>query len=76
MSAHYRPSLADSNMLKVWPKLAERLKQLATENHEQWNDYANYIIESWLMEHRSGVQMAITEDSLLERNGSDFDEAP
>lgn len=61
------------NMLKVWPKLAERLKELAVEEEDEWNNIANYIIEDFIMEHRSHKPWAIPEDQLLERNGSDFE---
>ena len=63
-----RKTMAERNVLPVWPKSAEKLKALAAVDALNWGDLANEIIATFLAEHRSHKPLVLPEERFTERN--------
>lgn len=66
-----RKTMAERNVLTVWPKSAEKLKALAAVDALNWGDLANEIIATFLSEHRSNKPLVLPEERFSERNQDD-----
>ena len=65
-----RKTMAERNVLTVWPDVAARIKALCAEHPDNgdWQSYANNALREFLAEHRSNKPLVLPEERFSERN--------
>ena len=68
-----RKTMAERNVLTVWPDVAARIKALCAEypDNGDWQSYANNALSTFLDEHRSNKPLVLPEERFTERNQDD-----
>jgi len=68
-----RKTMAERNVLTVWPDVAARIKALCAEHPDNgdWQSYANNALREFLAEHRSNKPLVLPEERFTERNQDD-----
>lgn len=68
-----RPTKSDRNTLTVRPAIAAKIKAICAAHPDgcSWSDFCNEVLDTFLLEHRSGKVLVLPEERFTERKSED-----